>query len=83
MLMHQYYFTPDTLSRMLEKAGFEVIAIEPHVRIIYIRYLVGKLQAYSPVLRRLAQLATGRTGLGSLRIPVNLGDLMTVYARKV
>ena len=83
MLMHQYYFTPDTLSRMLEKAGFEVIAIEPHVRIIYVRYLVGKLHAYSPVLHRLSQLATGRTGLGGLRIPVNLGDLMTVYARKV
>lgn len=83
MLMHQYYFTPESLTRMLEKAGFDVITIEPHVRIIYIRYLVSKLLAYSPVLHRLARLATERTGLGNLRILVNLGDLMTIYARKV
>ncbi|MBA2364521.1 MAG: class I SAM-dependent methyltransferase [Chloroflexia bacterium] len=83
MLMHQYYFTPETLSRMLEKAGFEVMAVEPHVRIVYVRYMVSKLDAYSPTLHRVAQFLTERTGLGSLRVPVNFGDLMTVYARKV
>ncbi|MDQ3327485.1 MAG: class I SAM-dependent methyltransferase [Chloroflexota bacterium] len=83
MLMHQYYFTPETMSRMLENAGFKVIAVEPHRRIVYVHYLVSKLHAYSPFLHSLARGFTERTGLGGLRIPVNLGDLMTIYARKV
>ena len=82
MLMHLYYFTPRTMSRMLEKAGFEVLAVEPHIRVTHVRYLVSKLEAYSPPLYRLASAVTERLGIGSARIPINLGDLMTVYARK-
>lgn len=82
MLMHQYYFTPETISRMLEETGFAVLGIEPHVRVTRVRYLISKLEAYSPPLHRLAAAIGGATGLGRLRIPVKLGDLMTVYARK-
>ncbi|MDP9381169.1 MAG: class I SAM-dependent methyltransferase [Chloroflexota bacterium] len=82
MLMHQYFFTPQTLSRMLDEVGFEVIAIEPHIRITYVRYVASKLEAYSRGLHRVATLLTEKTGIGGMRIPVNLGDLMTVYARK-
>lgn len=81
MLMHQYFFTPETMSRMLEDVGFEVIAIEPHIRITYVRYVVSKLEAYSGGLHKAAKLLTEKAGLGGVRIPVNLGDLMTVYAR--
>lgn len=83
MLMHQYYFTPETITRMLEESGFEVLAIEPHVRVVYVRYLVSKLKAYSKPLHRAAEATVNLLRMGGLRIPVNLGDQMTVYARRV
>ncbi len=83
MLMHLYYFTPKTLSRMLEKAGFEVIEVGPHIRITHVRYVISKLEAYSPSVYRLARMLTEALHLGGVRVPINFGDLMTVYARKV
>lgn len=81
MLMHQHYFTLETIGRMLAETGFETVAVEPHVRITHARYLASKLGAYSRGASSLVKLVLERTGLGDLRIPVNLGDQMTVYAR--
>lgn len=83
MLMHLYYFTPRTITAMLEKAGFEVLDIEPHIRVVHVRYLVSKLEAYSRPLSRAARWVTEGLRIGGVRLPVNFGDLMTVYARKV
>lgn len=82
MLMHQYYFTPQTISRMLEETGFKVLAVEPHVRIVYVRYLVSKLEAYSKPLHQAVKAVAEALRVGGIRIPVNLGDQMTVYARR-
>ena len=82
MLTHVYYITPRAISRMLEGTGFEVVAIEPHARRARVRYLVSKLEDYSPAPQEVARSITSRLGLSALRLPVNLGDLMTVYARK-
>lgn len=83
MLMHLYYFTPRTMSTMLEAAGFEVVEVGRHTRIAHLGYIVSKLEAYSPGLHRVARSLVGGLGLGGVRIPVDLGDLMTVYARRV
>lgn len=83
MLMHQYYFTPETITRMLEETGFEVLGVEPHVRVVYVRYLVSKLEAYSKPLHKAAEATANLLRIGRLRVPVNLGDQMTVYARRV
>jgi 2-polyprenyl-3-methyl-5-hydroxy-6-metoxy-1,4-benzoquinol methylase len=83
MQMHLYYFTPETVSRMLREAGFEVVEIGPHIRITHLRYLASKAGSYSPPLGRAAARILARLGLEEARLPINFGDLMTVYARKV
>lgn len=82
MLMHLYYFTPRTVTALLEKTGFEVVEIGPHIRVTHVRYLVSKTRAYSEGAYRLGSAAARKLGIEDTRVPVNLGDLMTVYARK-
>lgn len=75
MRMHLYYFTFDTLKRMLEKTGFRVILVRPYVHYANLSYLFYKLGIRSSFFlkNRLFQ---------QLMFPVQLGDFMEVYATK-
>lgn len=80
MRMHFYYFTPGTITRMLKEAGFEVLAIERHKRIVSLRYLLQKAAAnLGPlaILGRVAGLPFGR-----VYVTVDFGDIMNVFARR-
>ena len=80
MQMHLYYFTPDTLTRMLRAAGFRIVAIERHQRVISLRYLVEKLAALWPPMRRLGPWL-GHP-LGGVFVTLDLVDIMHVYAQR-
>lgn len=83
MEMHLYYFSPRTLRRMLEEVGFEVIHSSPQGRYLRLGYLISRLQPYSRPLYRLLDAITTRLYLRGIAVPINLGDLFTMYARKV
>jgi len=82
MHMHLYYFSPDTLRALLSRCGLEVVEVRRHRRIVSARYLLQKLAAqsaaFSPLLLLLARLPL----LGGIHVPVNLGDIINVYAEK-
>ncbi len=82
MEMHLYYFSPRTLGKMLEQIGFEVIRSSPQGRFLRIGYLATRVEAYSPSIARLIAAVMGRLNLLTTAIPVNFGDLFTMYARK-
>lgn len=78
MRMHLYYFNLNTLSRMLEKSGFRVIAVYPYTHYIDIGYLFYKLS-----LRNGGGLNfSANRILEHIIMPVQLGDFMEVYAAK-
>jgi SAM-dependent methyltransferase len=83
MEMHLYYFSPRTLRRMLEEVGFEGIYSSPQGRYLRLGYLVSRLQPYSRPLCHLLNGIVTRLGLSGIAVPINLGDLFTMYARKV
>jgi 2-polyprenyl-3-methyl-5-hydroxy-6-metoxy-1,4-benzoquinol methylase len=83
MEMHLYYFSPRTLRRMLESLGFEVLYSSPQGRYMRLGYLVSRLQPYSRPLYRLLDAIVTRLGLRGVALPINLGDLFTMYAKKV
>ena len=83
MEMHLYYFTPRTLRRMLEEIGFEVIHSSPQGRYLRLGYLISRLQPYSRLLYHLLDTIVTRLGLRGIAVPTNLGDLFTMYARKI
>ena len=83
MEMHIYYFSRRTLRAMLKKCGFEVISDRPQGRYLRLGYLMNRVGALMPLVGRPAERIVTRLGLRVVSVPVDLGDLFTVYARKV
>jgi 2-polyprenyl-3-methyl-5-hydroxy-6-metoxy-1,4-benzoquinol methylase len=82
MEMHIYYFSRRTLRAMLEKCGFRVLSDKPQGRYLRLGYLTNRVGTVMPLLGRPTEWLVTRLGLRGLRMPVNLGDLFTAYARK-
>ena len=83
MQMHLYYFSVRTLRALLERCGFRVIAVTPHRRIVRLTYVLSRTERWSPRLAALLQEGARQMGLGGLLVPVDLGDIFTLYAQRV
>ncbi len=82
MDMHIHYFSQKTLRQMLEKNGFEVVSSGAEGRYLRLNYLVSRVEAMSRPLGRLANWVVNGLGLGHVAVPLNFGDLFTVYAKR-
>jgi 2-polyprenyl-3-methyl-5-hydroxy-6-metoxy-1,4-benzoquinol methylase len=83
MEMHLYYFSPRTLSKMLMQNGFKVVRASAQGRYLRLGYFVTRIEPYSKSLYRILGVMVARFNLGSVAVPVNFGDLFTLYARKL
>ena len=72
-----------TLGAMVEQAGFRVIRSEPQGRYLRLGYLATRVSGLSPLLGRALGGLFRVLRLDAMPIPINFGDLFTVYARKV
>jgi 2-polyprenyl-3-methyl-5-hydroxy-6-metoxy-1,4-benzoquinol methylase len=82
MEMHIYYFTRQTLTMLMEQTGFQVISVRPQGRYLRLGYLATRVAAFSRPLGRGLGWIFDRLRLSKRAIPINLGDLVTFYARK-
>ena len=82
MEMHIYYFSRRTLTTLMEKAGLETLTVKPQGRYLRLGYLATRIGAFSRPLGRSLGWFFNRLGLDEHAIPINLGDLVTIYARK-
>ncbi len=82
MDMHLYYFSQKTLAALLQNIGYEVIWSGTQGRYLRLGYLATRLGGFSEHLGKLAASIIHRFGLGEIPIPVNFGDLFTIYARR-
>jgi 2-polyprenyl-3-methyl-5-hydroxy-6-metoxy-1,4-benzoquinol methylase len=82
MDMHIHYFSQKTLRKMLEKNGFEVVWSGAEGRYLRLNYLISRVEALSRPLGRLANWFVNGLRLGSVAVPLNFGDLFTVYAKR-
>ena len=82
MDMHIHYFSQKTLRQMLEQNGFEVVWSGAEGRYLRLNYLVSRVEALNRPLGRLANWLVNGLRLGHLAVPLNFGDLFTVYARR-
>jgi ubiquinone/menaquinone biosynthesis C-methylase UbiE len=83
MEMHVFYFSRRTLRAMLEKCGFQVLSDRPQGRYLRLGYLMNRVGALVPLVGRPAEWLVTTLNLRGVAIPVNLGDLFTVYALKI
>ena len=82
MDMHIHYFSQQTLRQMLEQNGFEVVWSGADGRYLRLNYLVSRVEALSRPLGRLVNWVVNGLRLGNVAVPLNFGDLFTVYARR-
>lgn len=80
MRMHLFYFTVNTLSQMLKKAGFRLRMVRPYVHYTSVGYLLYKILGAAGFKNPEALPDKGL--LKQAVFPVNLGDFMEVYAVK-
>lgn len=82
MDMHIHYFSKRTLAQMLEQAGFEVIWIGPQGRFLSLGYLATRVGGLNGWLGRLFGAVFRGLRVDGAAVPVNFGDLITVYGIK-
>jgi 2-polyprenyl-3-methyl-5-hydroxy-6-metoxy-1,4-benzoquinol methylase len=82
MEMHLSYFSTQTLRCMLERAHFQWRMGQPQGRYLRLEYLISRFQPFAPRLINLASRLIEKIGIEHLPVAINLGDLITVYARK-
>jgi hypothetical protein len=82
MRMHLIYYTRQTLTAVLARAGWRTVAIEPYPHVVTLGYLARKLGVYTPRLGRLLAGVFQRLGLAERRIAIDFGDCVTAYAVK-
>jgi len=82
MDMHLHYFSQTTLTQMMWNVGFEVVWSGVRGRYLRLGYLVTRLGGLHPLLGRLAGVVVTGLRLQKMAVPVNFGDLFTVYGRR-
>jgi 2-polyprenyl-3-methyl-5-hydroxy-6-metoxy-1,4-benzoquinol methylase len=80
---HNYFFSAATLQRMLRRCGFEPIHVRHPGAAYSLAHVVYKLETLLPAtpLRRAAR-AIDDSRLANAPLRLNLGDIVTVVARK-
>jgi SAM-dependent methyltransferase len=80
---HNFFYSPPTLRRLLDRTGFDVVESgHPGAR-YSLAYLSHKLRTLADVAPlRLSSNAFAHSRAGRITIPLNLFDIVTVYARR-
>ena len=82
MAMHVHYFSPNSLGQLLRQHGLEVIKSETVGRVLRLGYLGSRLEGFYAPLGRLVSKMIYKSNAATRAIPINFGDLFTIYARK-
>ena len=79
--VHLYYFTRRTIGRLLEKHGFVIVEMRPHVQRLELDYLWSRAEVVSGWPFRLLRRAARSLGLATRQAPYWIGQTF-VAARK-
>lgn len=82
MQMHLVYFSKRTLHNMLTKAGFRVVEMSTHKRVVRLSYLISRVEPYNRLAYRALDKLVRLSRQGERLVPVDLGDIFTTVARK-
>jgi 2-polyprenyl-3-methyl-5-hydroxy-6-metoxy-1,4-benzoquinol methylase len=80
--VHLYYFDRRTIRQMLQKTGFEVVTIRPHIQRLEVDYILFRGAILSQALSNAARAIVRGLGLGRAQMPYWLGQTF-VLSRKI
>lgn len=80
--VHLYYFTPPTLTKMLEDLGYRVVQRRRHWQTLELGYILFRMEAYiKPVARAFGWLVK-RLGLAHFHIPYWMGQVLVIAEKQ-
>ena len=79
--VHLHYYVRATMRRQLERAGFEVLYLEPHWQQLQFGYVLQRAAALVPPVKLLEKLVNS-IGLGSIPFTYNMGQTLVIAVRK-
>ena len=82
MDMHLHYFSQKSMAQMLKNNDYEVIWSGTQGRYLRLGYIASRIGGLNHFLGKVATKIIRGLGLTELALPINFGDLFTVYARR-
>ncbi len=82
MEMHVHFFGKQSLSRLMREIGFDILAVRTEGRYLRMGYLASRLRGFNRPLGKLAHRLIDTFGWQAVAVPINFGDLFTVYASR-
>jgi 2-polyprenyl-3-methyl-5-hydroxy-6-metoxy-1,4-benzoquinol methylase len=79
---HYYFFTPQTLRRLLEETGFRVLEVKNVGKPMSARLFVDRIGRFNPTLGKTLGGLARALALENRTLHLNLGDVMLLLARK-
>ncbi len=79
---HIYYFTPRTIGKMLNEAGFKMIRKGTYGRSFTLSYWATKIEPYNRRIYGMIDKVIRSLKMGQWPLNLNLGDHMLVFAQK-
>jgi 2-polyprenyl-3-methyl-5-hydroxy-6-metoxy-1,4-benzoquinol methylase len=80
--VHLYYFTLETISKMLEKNGFQLVKSGKYWQSLELGYIFLRMRPYIKWLSKLGGGITNALRLQHLQIPYWMGQVMVIARRK-
>lgn len=79
---HIFFFTPQTMTRMCEESGFEIVELCSAGKLMSVRLLISRIGRYHSPTARLLSAISRKLNLDDQTIRLKLGDVMRLYARR-
>ncbi|MQA30321.1 MAG: methyltransferase domain-containing protein [Luteitalea sp.] len=79
--VHLYYFTRQTMRRLLERHGFEIVEMRPHIQRLELDYLLSRGVMVSPRVSRWSRLVARLFGLANRQTPYWIGQTFVAARR--
>jgi ubiquinone/menaquinone biosynthesis C-methylase UbiE len=80
---HIYFFTPQTITRLCEKSGFEIRELRSVGKAMSVRLFINRIGRYHRPSASLLEAVSDRLNLSERTVRLNLGDVMRLYARRL
>jgi 2-polyprenyl-3-methyl-5-hydroxy-6-metoxy-1,4-benzoquinol methylase len=82
MRMHLHYFTPESVTRMVRRSGFEVLSTSTEPKTLKLGYVLDRARGFLGPLASVARALASTFGQVDRPIRIDLGDILLVEARK-
>ena len=79
---HIFFFSPQTIRRLCEETGFEIVELRNVGKTMSARLLISRIGRYHQPTARALSLFSRRFGLDDRTIRLNFGDVMRLYAQR-